>query len=287
MEGYGVMKSCKNLLVGGECSLSKLARAAPVFVLLGIATHPASAQEAPPRIVPLSIYDSEIEVLLTPYLWTPWTSVDVHPSVAALPGLPSVSRTVDPGRLISHVTWIPFMGAAEFRSGSYGVILDYIHLPLTGTIDTHGILFGAGRAGLTEDTGTALLAYRAFSGAGQYLDIAAGVRAWGIGGSISLNPGLLPAVSVTRGGAWADGLVAIRYHLDLGNGFGATGYGDVGAGGADLDWQVVATLDYSTAYGVDLHAGFRSLNFAYDSRLARFNTYTYGPVVSATFHFAP
>lgn len=280
------MKSCQNLLDGGKCTLLKIVRTT-AFVLLGIAAHPASAQEATPPTGQLSIFDSQTEVLLTPYLWTPWTSLDIHPSVAALPGLSSESRTVDPGKLLSHLTWIPFMGTAEFRNGPFGVMLDYIHVPLKGTIDTRGILFGGGRAGLTQDTGTALFAYRAFSAVDQYLDIGAGVRAWGIGGNISLNPGLLPAVTVTRGGAWADGLAAVRYHLELGNGFGATGYGDVGAGGANLDWQAVATLDYSIAYGVELHAGFRSLNFNYDSRFARFNVQMYGPVLSATFYFPP
>jgi hypothetical protein len=52
--------------------------------------------------------------------------------------------------------------------------------------------------------------------------------AWGVAGGISLNEGLLPAVSVTRGASCAEGWRPARYHRDLGKGFGATLYGDIG-----------------------------------------------------------
>jgi len=84
-------------------------------------------------------------------------------------------------------------------------------------------------------------------------------------------------------------LAAARYHRELGNGFGATIYGDIGAGGAAIDWQVLATLDYAFRSSIfrsaiDLHAGIRSLNFDYTAERARFNVHMYGPIFSATLH---
>ena len=112
--------------------------------------------------------------------------------------------------------------------------------------------------------------YRPFAQPDQYLDVGVGVRAWGFAGDISLRRGLLPAVSVVNGLSWADPMIAARYHRDLGNGFGATAYADVGGFGvgAHVDWQVIGTLDYAANNWIDLNAGFRSLNFNYTAQRA-------------------
>jgi hypothetical protein len=59
-------------------------------------------------------------------------------------------------------------------------------------------------------------------------------------------------------------MIAARYHRDLGNGFSATADGDLGGFGvgAHFDWQLIGTIDYAVASGIELHAGFRSLNFS-------------------------
>ncbi|HZD91367.1 MAG TPA: hypothetical protein VE224_14795 [Pseudolabrys sp.] len=263
-----------------------LLSAAILAALSMIGVHQAKAQQAaglpgrPATLLP------GIEILVTPYLWTPWTSVDVNP---ANPRLPSASNTIDPGKLISHLTWVPFMGEVEFRSGPYGLMTDYLHAPLKSGISTRNILFNGANAGLTIDTGTAVFLYRPIALPDQSLDIGAGVRAWGIDGDISLSPRFqrLPAVNVSHGGAWADPLLAARYHRELGNGFGLTGYADVGGfgAGADIDWQILATIDYAWRPGIDLHAGFRSLNFDIGAPRADFSVHMYGPIIAATFRF--
>lgn len=55
----------------------------------------------------------------------------------------------------------------------------------------------------------------------------------------------MPSFAVTRGTSWADPLIGARYHRDLGNGFSATVYGNVGGFGlgAHTDWQVLGTID--------------------------------------------
>ena len=156
----------------------------------------------------------------TTYLWFPWTSVEARPADRRFA---SRSTTIDPGNLYSHLTWVPFMGMAEFRSGPYGLVLDYIHVPLKAGVSTRNVLFGGGSAGLTLDTGTAMFFTDPFVQPDQYLDIGIGVRAWGLDGSITLNENILPSVTVANGLSWADPLLAARYHRELGNGFGVTG----------------------------------------------------------------
>src|SRR4051812_9231488 len=84
------------------------------LVLVGLAE--ARAQQpadqpwpAPPpaRLLP------GVEVLATTYLWFPWTVVGVRPANTNLSG---TSSTIGPGDLYSHLTWVFFMGQAEFRN---------------------------------------------------------------------------------------------------------------------------------------------------------------------------
>lgn len=251
-----------------------------VVAMLVASSHQARSQEPGPPPAPMQ----GIEVLATPYLWLPWTSVNVHPNNSRIQ---SQSTTVDPGQLITHLTWVPFMGEIEFRYGPYGVIADYIHAPLKAGASTRGVLFSGATAGLTIDTGTAMFLYRVMQDPIQHVDVGGGIRAWGLDGDISLNQGLLPSAIVSKGLSWADPMLAARYHRDLGNGFGATAYADVGGfgAGANVDWQLVGLIDYTVASWLDLHAGFRTLNFSYDGPLAKFNAHMYGPILSGTIRF--
>src|SRR5262249_54221145 len=104
--------------------------------------------------------DSGFEILLTPYLWLPWVDVGVRPGGGRIP---EKSITISPTELYGHLTWVPFMGEAEFRSGGYGFIADYIHAPLTGGVSTHDILFNGINAGVTFNIGTAMFMYRPIS----------------------------------------------------------------------------------------------------------------------------
>ena len=222
-----------------------------------------------------------------------------RPRISGFPGsavirpadtrLPSPSNTIGPGDLYGHLTWVPFMGQAEFRSGSFGVITDFIHAPLKSGISTRDILFGGGTGNFTINTGSAVFLYRALALPEQNADIGLGFRAWGLDGQIALNPRRqrVSPVTVANGLSWADPLIAARYHYDFGNGFAATAYGDLGGFGvgAHFDWQLLGTIDYALRPGLDLHAGFRSLNFSYGAPRANISMNMNGPIISATFRF--
>jgi hypothetical protein len=256
--------------------LPMLLRVVVLAALIGTAGSPAQAQEAS--------FGPKWEALVMPYLWMPWTDVGVSPTNKLLP---SASNTIGFDQLASHLSWVPFMGAAEFRNGPYGIVFDYLHAPVRTGLNTPKILFGSAGVGSTVDTGSMTFLYRAIAQPNQYLDVGAGTRVWGFNTALSLNQGLLPAVSVTSGGTWADPLISVRYHRDLGDGFGATVYGDVGGFGlaANVDWQAVATVDYAWKSWIDLHAGFRGLGFDYSLPRAGVNVTMYGPILAGTIRF--
>src|SRR3954454_4673851 len=180
-------------------------------VLIGLTeAHSQQLAHQPPSVPPTTLLPG-IEVLVTPYLWLPWTSGTIRPSDTRLP---SASSTIGPGKLIDHLTWVPFMGQAEFRSGPFGVVVDYIHAPLKSGISTRNILFGGGTGDFTLNTGSAVFLYRALALPEQNADLGLGFRAWGLDGEIVLNQlrRRLPSVTIANGLSWADPLISGRYH---------------------------------------------------------------------------
>jgi hypothetical protein len=268
-------------------------RIAAVTCLAGASVLPASAKAdgqadgqpgqaavaAPPSDPP------KLEFLVDPYVWVPWVYSGVHPYRNLLP---STSATTGPDKLVKHITWIPFIGAAEVRSGAFGVFVDYLHAPLSAGVQTGRVILGNGSAGVGVDTGTAMVFYRPLRGPVNTLDVGIGMRAWGVDGGITLSraPLPLPDINVAKGFAFADPLIGARYRRDLGKGYAATAYGDVGGGaGADLQWQVVAAIDYKKPSWPELHLGFRSESFSYKASSARLIMTMFGPVFGATFRY--
>ena len=198
------------------------------FALIGLSD--AHAQQSDSQAALATILPG-IEVSATPYLWLPWISAGIRPADTRIP---SVSDTIGAGKVVDHLTWVPFMGQAEFRSGPFGIVVDYIHAPLKSGISTRNILFGGGTGNFTLNTGSAVFLYRALALPDQNADLGLGFRAWGLGGEIALNQERrrLPPVTIANGLAWADPLIAARYHYDFGNGFAATAYGDLGGFGS-------------------------------------------------------
>jgi len=289
----------RDFRAGGRNRISATpGRLLAVIALIGVSVCPARAQDmgsqpAPPAepTQPLVAPPtqpmgglSDLEVLVTPYGWATWAAVGINPSN---PRIPSSSSNVPFAEIADHLTLVPFMGQVEFRDGPFGFLGDYIHAPLRVGITTRNIVFGSGTGGLVIDTGSAMLLYRAIAQPDQYVDVGVGFRVWGLRGDISLGEGLLPSLDVTRGTSWVDPLIGARYHRDLGSGFGATAYGAVGGFGvgAHTDWEVLGTIDYAANYWIDLHAGFRSLNFNYSFPRAGNTLNLYGPLIAATFRF--
>jgi hypothetical protein len=225
-----------------------------------------------------------IEVSVTPYLWMAGPHATIK---TPLPNAPTVKSDLSFLDVLGRLDGVPFMGSFEIRQGAYGFLGDFIHLPVGTNITTRNILFNGGSAELTASTGTALILYRPYADQSQFLDAGIGMRAWDYSTKLSLNGGLLRPVSTSPSAAWADALIAARYHRELGYGFGLTAYGDVGTGGANLDWQLIGTIDYTTNSWLTLRAGYRALSFNYQENNPNrgFNVQLRGPIIAGTIRF--
>jgi hypothetical protein len=257
--------------------LSMLSRVVVVIALVVLDGYPAFAQQAGG--------DPGWQVLVNPYLWIPGVSAKVQ---TPLPQRSEVGTNVSFDQLVGKLNGIPFEGSAELRYGPFGLLGDFIHLPVAANIPTRDVFFQGGKAAQTTSTGTVVLFYRGLDSPEQFIDLGVGVRPWGFSSNMTLNAGLLPTRSVSRDVSWADPLIAARYHRELGSGWGVTGYADVGGfgAGADLDWQLMGTIDYVYNSSVTLHAGYRSVHFDYSpgTRLG-VSVQMDGPIFAGTIRF--
>jgi hypothetical protein len=246
--------------------------------IAGITSRPASAQEATGFGQP--------QFFVTPYLWLAGVYATTQ---TPLDRVPTVNSSVGPFEMLGHLEGAPFMGSAEIRDGPIGLLGDVLHVPVSTKVTTRNVFFQGGNVALATNTGTALVVYRVLSAPNQFADFGGGFRAWGFSANISLNPGLRPGVAVNRTAGWGDPLLAGRYHYDFGNGVGLTAYGDLGGFdlGAHTDWQMVGTVDYDLNSWINLHLGYRSLNFDYTSSNGNlgFNVHMRGPIFAGTFRF--
>jgi hypothetical protein len=266
-----------------------LARSALAGLIVAVAavaaaTLPASAQEA--------VQPGGMQIFVTPYLWLSGIDATINTPIARASTVNADVSAVD---LLSRLSAVPFMGSIEIRDGPLGLLGDALHVPVGTGLKTRDIAFSGGNAHLITDSGTALLLYRAFEAPTQYADLGVGFRAWGFSSNLTLNPRILPGASVDRSASWVDPLIGARYHIDLPSGFlptgfGLTAYGDVGGFGvgAHSDWQLIGTVDYTPTPWLNLHLGYRSLNFDYTASGGfdlGFNVHMKGPILAATFRF--
>ena len=259
-----------------------LACLAAALTLIGAGTRASTAQEA--------AGPGGIQYFVTPYFWFSGVYATTQTPLARAP---TVNSSVGPFEMLGNLSGVPFMGSAEVRYGPIGLLGDVLHVPVETTITTRNVLFQGGQAALTTNTGTALALYRFLDAPNQFADFGLGFRSWGFGVNVRLNPGLLPGTIVNQRAnqraGWGDPLIAGRYHYDFGNGFSATAYGDIGGFGlgAHTDWQLIGTVDYALNSWIDLHLGFRSLNFNYSADLGNlgFNVHMRGPIFAGTFRF--
>ncbi|KAA0968899.1 hypothetical protein FPY71_15135 [Aureimonas fodinaquatilis] len=182
---------------------------------------------------------------------------------------------------------IGFMSIAEARRGNFSIFNDLQYSQVsTDSVTPRG--FVAGSVAVTSTTFSGLLGagYTVAKSQDGHLDLAAGVRVWSVDTDITFYGGLLDGRSFSDGDTWADGLVGIRGNFNFTPKLYLTGWGLIGAGQADLDWDVAAALGYHFNERFSSVLGYRALgvDFSNDDGFV-FDIIQHGPIVGLVVHF--
>ena len=154
-------------------------------------------------------------------------------------------------------------GHFEVQKGRFGGGLDafYVRLgadvlrPLPEEVEAQIVM--------RQFIGEAFGFYKLLGGTGDNpwtLEVLGGIRYWDTNVRVETDIGDTDGKSAD----WVDGFGGLRLQIPLGSKFVLLGRGDVGAGGADLDWSASGDLAFRLSTHFISGAGYRTLNVDYD-----------------------
>jgi hypothetical protein len=217
---------------------------------------------------------------VAPYFWIAGLSGETSQF-----GLPIVDIDADFGDIVGNLDFA-FMAAGEARYGRFSVIGDIIYTKLGADGDTPGGLL-ATSVDVTSETFSGLLGlgYAVLETPQGHLDVVGGVKVWSIDTTISFNGGLLDGIERSDSATWLDGMVGVRGKYSLTPEVYLTGWGLVGGGGADIDWDVAVGLGYDFNDRISAIAGYRAMGVDYRDDGFVFDTVQQGPILGLAIKF--
>ncbi|YCI06304.1 hypothetical protein M1D34_30300 (plasmid) [Ensifer sp. D2-11] len=224
--------------------------------------------------------DSGWTFSFAPYFWAAGLSGDV-----AQFGLPAVDVDASFSDIFDNLEF-GAMAIGEARSGPYSIFADVMYTKISGQAGTpRGVL--ATDVELTSETFAGLLGagYSVFESATARLDVVGGLRVWSVESQLSFSGGLFDGRSRSDDATWVDGLAGFRGTYSLTPEIYLTGWGLVGAGGADLDWDVAAAIGYRFSDSISAVVGYRALGVDYSDGGFVFDAVQQGPVLGLVLRF--
>lgn len=215
-----------------------------------------------------------------PYFWAAGLSGDIQQF-----GLPAVDVDASFSEVFDHLDFAA-MAIGEARYGPYSIFGDVLYTKLSGQGGTpRGIL--ATDVELSTETFAGLIGagYTVFDDSSLRLDVVGGLRVWSVESELSFSGGILDGVSREDDAAWVDGLAGFRGTYSITPEIYLTGWGLVGAGGADLDWDVAAAIGYRFSDTISAVAGYRALGVDYSDDGFVFDVVQQGPILGLVVRF--
>jgi hypothetical protein len=217
---------------------------------------------------------------VTPYFWMAGLSGDTKQF-----GLPVVEIDSSFSDILDNLDFAA-MAVAEARYDRYSIFGDLIYTKIGAESATpHGILATDVEVSSSTFVGTAGAGYSLFEGPSGRLDVVGGVRVWSVDTDISFNGAFLDGRTFSDGASWVDGMVGLRANYAFTDKFYVMGWGMVGAGGADVDWDVAAGLGYRFNDTFSATIGYRALGVDYSKDGFLFDTVMQGPIMGVTMTF--
>ncbi|MDW9419008.1 hypothetical protein GOC40_24745 [Sinorhizobium meliloti] len=204
---------------------------------------------------------------VAPYFWIAGLSGDT-----AQFGMPTVHIDSSFSDILGNLDFA-FMAAGEARYDRFSVIGDVIYTKLSADAETPlGIL--ASDVDVTSESFSGLLGlgYAVLDGPDGHLDVVGGIKLWSVETTISLSGGLLGRREASDSATWVDGVVGLRGKYSFTPEIYLTGWGLVGGGGADIDWDVALGIGYDFNDRVSAIAGYRALGVDYSDDGFLFDT---------------
>lgn len=155
--------------------------------------------------------------------------------------------------------------AVEADKGRWVIPIDYFWVKLAAGRSTPftDVTANYVNVHLTESILTPKVGYRLYDGEHLKVDALGGIRYWYVGQNLQLIGTPVPVPAFVKSVNWVDGLGGARFILPIGEKATVTVSGDAGAGGANLDYQVIGLFTYAFTPKLGLGLGWRYLDVDY------------------------
>jgi opacity protein-like surface antigen len=217
---------------------------------------------------------------VTPYFWAAGLSGQTSQF-----NLPVVDIDASFTDIFDHLDFAA-MVMGEARHDRFSVFGDVMYTKLsTGAATPRGIAATSVDLDASTFAGLAGVGYSVIEGAAGRLDVVGAVRVWSVDTEISFSGAFLNGQSRSDSATWVDGLVGVRGTYNFNPKFYAFGWGLVGAGGADVDWDVMAGVGYNINESLSATLGYRALGVDYSDDGFLFDVVEQGPMAGLTVRF--
>ena len=215
-----------------------------------------------------------------PYFWAAGLSGDV-----AQFGLPAVEVDSSFSDILDHLDF-GAMAIGEARYDRYSIFGDVMYSKISGSAGTpRGVV--ASSVEVTSETFAGLLGvgYSIIDDNSARLDVVGGARVWSVDTDLSFSGGILDGVSRSDGATWVDAMGGFRGNYAITPEIYLTGWGLIGAGQADLDWDVAAAIGYHFSDTISAVVGYRALGVDYSKDGFVFDVVQQGPILGMVVRF--
>jgi hypothetical protein len=217
---------------------------------------------------------------VSPYFWAAGMSGDT-----GLFGLPTVHTDMDFGDILNELDFAA-MAIGEARYDRYSIFADIMYSKISsGSGTPRGVV--ADHVDVSSETFAGLIGagYSVLRDEKGHLDLVAGARIWHASTDISFSGGILDGVDRSDSATWVDGLAGVRARYSITDKVYFTGWGLVGGGGANVDWDVAGGIGYQFNEKVSAVAGYRALGVDYSNDGFVMDIVEQGPIFGVVMHF--
>lgn len=259
------------------CVVWGLAYAGPGAAAEVETAQKAARSDSPPITV---AEPDEWTFSITPYFWAAGLSGKV-----SQPRLPVIDIDADFNKLLEDLDFGAML-IADARKGRYSVFGDLIYTKIGSQGDTpRGILATGADVKTSTFAGLLGVGYSVLEHSPHQLDVVGGLRVWSVDTDVTLKGAFLNGRKRSDSATWVDALVGIRGNYNFSSKMYITGWGLVGAGGAEADWDVGLGLGYNFSKTVSAAVGYRAVGVDYSRGNFKFDAVLQGPMAGLTLRF--
>lgn len=246
-----------------------------------VTTTKANPVALPPtRTRPQAAADDEWQFQFTPYLWL----AGLHGTTGTNARQVGVDASF--GDVFDKLKFA-LMGTFEARRGKFGIVTDFQYVSLDDDEATPGPLYSGVDARVKTFIFDPEVAYRLIADPekGAFLDVMGGIRVVKVSTELTFFTGFLPGFQLDASRTWVDGVVGMRAKAHLSPKVFVVGKFDVGGGGSNFTYQLLAAGGYQIRPTIALLFGYRALDINYRKDNFVYDTNQRGPILGVGFKF--